>query len=820
MFINPERRATEMKYNTENCSVELTVRSLCALALSSGDLGGINSIDCDSASFDRDMLRILQAESEGFYNTEVTLSNTNTVDGICFTVSERADGIIRKADGSVEVDVSKCAKNYEFALPPREYLLARLKCFAYFLCVRDGMDSIRGRISYINPESKKTKYYRYRLEREALKEFYLELLSKISGRARVVLCREVEGKPSAASAPFPYPELREGQEMMIRECYSAIKREKRIFVEAPTGTGKTVSSLYPAVRALGEGHIDKIFYLTAKASTRREAYLAAEKLFRAGAMLKTVVISAKEQVCACGYTRMGAGGKNPCNPIDCPYARGYYDRVGGALDELLSDKNGYPRQLICNVAKKHSVCPYELSLDLSEYCDIIICDYNYAFDPMVYFRRYFSDCEGGGRYAFLVDEAHNLADRARDMYSATVKRSEILMIRDMVGAVDSDLKIAADSLIMAITRQRNLCKDSLVKDGEGNEMGFYLSRSPLESLNKEIDACKKKCDGWLKKNKDHPIYGELNGLCSSMRRYLAVNEYFDKGFLCYVEILGGDISVKTYCLDPSPTMNGLLSRAKASVLFSATLTPAEYFCDVLGGSKNSESLTLPSPFDPENLCVSVVDYLSVRSEDRKKNYAKYATVIAATVSPMRGNYIAYFPSYECLEGVLEVFSRKYPKVEVIVQSRGMGTEEKERFLSAFREDRGTLRVGFCVLGGAFSEGVDLPGSRLIGSIIFGVGIPALSNERNIIKEYFDNDQGNGYDYAYTYPGMNRVLQAVGRVIRREGDRGIAVLVDDRYAEPKYRGLFPKHWEGVQYAGNARSLAEIMRRFWENSGDCK
>ena len=424
------------------------------------------------------------------------------------------------------------------------------------------------------------------------------------------------------------------------------------------------------------------------------------------------------------------------------------------------------------------------------------------------------------KYAFLIDEAHNLADRARDMYSATVKRSEIAELREVIHPVSDELSVSADALIMAIDRLKRLCKGDITKDADGNDMGFYMSQSPLENFNKELDIFRKKCDGWLKRNKDHPISGDVEVLSASIRRYMAVNEYFDKGFLCYVELFGGDITVKTYCLDPSPTMDTLLNRAKGVVLFSATLTPTEYFCDVLGGAKNADRVSLPSPFDPENLCVTVVDGLSARAEDRKKNYGRYATIIAATVSQKHGNYIAYFPSYECLEGVLDVFRRKYPKVEAVAQSRGMGAAEKESFLSAFRDDVGHLRVGFCVLGGAFSEGVDLPGSRLIGSIIFGVGIPALSNERNIIREYFDNTVGSGYEYAYTYPGMNRVLQAVGRVIRREGDRGVAVLVDDRYSEPKYRALFPKHWEGIHCTGNARSLAEIVRRFWEKQGDCE
>ena len=803
-----------MRYNTENCSVELSVRELCRCALLSGDLGGAAYTDTDALAFGRDIHKKLQSEADGFYNSEVTLNNTSLYNGVYYAVSGRADGIIRQADGFVCVDEIKCVRGYEFFMEPRAVYLAQMKCYAYFLCVRDELPSIRCRLTYYNVDSGKTKYFNYRFSEEALRSFYFGLLEKLEWRAHLEIVRTVETLPSAAVAKFPYPELREGQEIMIHRAYSALKHGHRVFVEAPTGTGKTVSALYPAVRALGEGHIDRIFYLTAKASTRREAYAASAKLFEGGACLRTAVITAKEQVCPMKSYGMAAGKRNLCNPIDCPYARGYYDRVEGALRELLSSNNGYPRTLISKVAEKYTVCPYELSLDLSEFCDIIICDYNYAFDPSVYFRRYFSDMGRKEGYAFLVDEAHNLADRARDMYSATVKYSEIAELREVVSPVSDELGTAAGGLLIATERLKKLCKGDITKDADENDMGFYMSHAPLENFNKELDAFRKKCDGWLKKNKDHPISGEVDGLSSSIRRYMAVNEYFDKGFLCYVELYGGDITVKTYCLDPSPTMDTLLKRARGAVLFSATLTPTEYFCDVLGGSKNAERVSLPSPFDPENLCVAVVDGLSARSEDRKKNYARYATLIAATVSPKHGNYIAYFPSYECLEGVLEVFKRKYPKVEVVAQSRGMGAQEKESFLSAFRDDVGHLRIGFCVLGGAFSEGVDLPGSRLIGSIIFGVGIPALSNERNIIKEYFDNTVGMGYEYAYTYPGMNRVLQAVGRVIRREGDRGVAVLVDDRYSEPKYRALFPSHWEGVQCTGNARSLAEIIRRFWE------
>ena len=403
------------------------------------------------------------------------------------------------------------------------------------------------------------------------------------------------------------------------------------------------------------------------------------------------------------------------------------------------------------------------------------------------------------------------------MYSAELKLSDLASaFKGIRSAGDElgDIRKELEALMAVFWSLRRLCRDNLTKDSEGKESGFYMNDLPSEALNKSLEIFKHKLDSWLMKNREHLFFEPLAELSSKIRKYSVVNECFNKGFRYYVEIFGGDITSKIYCLDPSPVMDSLLNRSWSSVLFSATLTPREYFTDVLGGQKNTVDISLPSPFNKENLCVAVADYISARFEDREKNAARFATVIAATVCSKPGNYIAYFPSYACLEGVLGVFRKKYPKVEVIVQQKGMSARRKEEFLGAFKDDSGHLRVGFCVLGGVFAEGVDLPGSRLIGSIIFGVGLPGLSNERNIIQEYFDVNMGNGYDYAYTYPGMNNVLQAAGRVIRRDDDKGVVVLVDDRYSTPKYRELFPEHWNDIKYAGNAQSLAEIIRRFWE------
>lgn len=805
-----------MRYNDEKCAVEISAWELCSLALKNGDLDAsfarIEPIEDDGTLYYR-----LQSEAGAYYNPNMELWSTTERNGIYYSVQTCADGVIRRDDGAV-VDKLKRVKGRGYLLPPDELSLAMLKCSAYFLCIKEELPHVRGRITYYGNDTKKFKYFYYNFAKVELASFFNSLLEKIEWRARLAVLRTTEELTSAENAVFPYGELREGQEWMIREAYSAIKHGKRLFVEAPTGTGKTISALFPAIKALGKGYCDKIFYLTPKTATRREAFAAASRLHAGGTMTRTVMITAKEQVCPC--REGGVFNRNMCSSAYCQYSRGYYDRVDGALREMLEDYRGYSRGLICKVAQKHRVCPYELSLDLSELCDVVICDYNYVFDPSVYFRRYFGSERPDERYVFLVDEAHNLANRAREMYSAELRCSEFERMIPALGSDDAasgELEKLMDPVISAVRSVKRLCRNTLTRDEDGNDVGFYMSAEPTERIISALDSFRKKCDLWLCKNENSPIYELLSPLCAAVRRFLTVSEYFDPKFRFYAEILGGDILLKIYCIDPSDILDSLLCLASASVMFSATLTPPDYFRDVLGGGKNSETLTLPSPFQSENLCVAVADYVNTRFDEREDNANRFVSVIAAAVINRRGNYIAYFPSYRCLEQTYKAFAEKYPKVETVVQNKHMSAAQRDEFLAAFKNDTGHLRIGFCVLGGVFSEGVDLPGSRLIGAIIFGVGLPGLSNERNMIREYFDmrSDEGVGYDYAYTFPGMNNVLQAAGRVIRTQQDAGIVVLADDRYATPKYRALFPAHWQGVQYAGNASSLAEIIRRFWEN-----
>ena len=814
-----------MKYNKETCALEISAHELCSLALRTGDMGGIPLASDALARDDRELYYRIQSEAGAYYNPDVELYNTISLDGIYFTVSAVADGIIRKPSGLV-VDTIKCVRGKAFYRQPDAFTLGLLKCSAYFACVRDGLEAVDGRVSYYNVGTKKLKYFNYRFLASELGEFYLYMLERIKYRAQIAVEREQNDRPSAENAVFPYTELREGQESMIRESFLAFKNGERLFVEAPTGTGKTISALFPAVRALGRGLCDKIFYLTAKTSTGKEAFSAVSKLHKAGVMMRTVMLSAKEQMCPYSRTSpagsAACGSRSRCRSERCELLRGYYDRVDGALREILGSYRGYSRSFIYEIALKHRVCPYELSLDLSELCDVVICDYNYAFDPHVYLRRYFGQnaLDAGAGYVFLIDEAHNLADRARDMYSAELKLSDVERVLTMIAPDDNaaaEISELLTPVIRDIKRIKRLCREDTVKDENGEERGFYVASEPPEPVSRSLSALAKGIDVWSFKNELHPLAESILALRSDVGRYLRICDFFDRNFKFYATIANGDIVLRLYCLDPSEIMNTLLTRARASVMFSATLTPTDYFCDVLGGGKKARKLSLPSPFPSENLCVVVADWINTRLDVREDNAKRFATLIAATVSARAGNYIAYFPSYQCLEQTHKMFTRKYPRVETVVQKKHMSIGEREEFLSAFKDDTGHLRVGFCVLGGVFSEGVDLPGSRLIGSVVFGVGLPGLSNEKNIVKEHFDlkSDEGIGYDYAYTFPGMNNVLQAAGRVIRRDDDRGVVVLADDRYATPKYTTLFPKHWRGIKCAGNASSVAEIMRRFWEN-----
>ena len=805
-----------MRYNENEYCIEMSAEEICTLCARNSDLDSRppSSMNIQSKSFDTylsqmpDYDRALES-----VRSMCELSNTAQFDGIYYTVSACADRAFKNGDmGTVDRFIER--RFVDGDIFPSNYDIALLKINAHFYASKYSLSRVDTRIIVCLTDTKKIKVIEDSFSAEDLRRFYLDLLLGVDFFGKQMLERRNEILPRAKKVPFPYTDIREGQEEMIKTVYRGIVKGKSIFVQAPTGIGKTISSLYPAIRALSEDRIDKIFYLTAKASTRREAFGAMKKMHAAGAKLKTIIISAKDSVCACPKKHAsGLPASNYCNASDCDFANGYYERVNGAIRELLSGYSGYTQALILSVAKKYRVCPYELSLDLSLYCDVIICDYNYVYDPIIYFQRYFGEKGIDGRYVFLVDEAHNLPDRAIDMYSATLSMNAFSNIASILPPYDSEIIGELDGFVCTLEECKKLCYDNMFKNEKGEEQGYYISQNSYTEIEKRVEKLHGAVGAWIRKNKLSPHLVAVKELYSALSKYKKIFELYDEHYMFFIEVSGGDVKVRLSCLDPSHLLKICHNRAVSSVMFSATLEPIDYFSDILGGDKKSIKIQLPSPFKKENLCLVCVDSINTRFEEREQSYKKIASCIAGAVSGKAGNYIVFFPSYKYMNEVLSEFEKKYPKVRVFAQSGNMTYAEKEEFLANFKEDTGVLRLGFCVLGGSFSEGIDLPGTRLIGTVIIGVGLPGISSERNIMKEYFERTREGGYDYAYTYPGMNRVLQAAGRVIRTDDDRGIVVLLDDRYATEQYKMMFPLHWSHARFVHSASELAEITRKFW-------
>ena len=782
-----------MLYNEITGAVEIELGELCAVAFGRRNYK-------DEAEATEDISILGTADSEGF--TSVRLQNTCRIAGILVKVTGVAESICVQ-NGTPMLDYSKRVAKLPCADQPQS-IPVRQRALGYMLAAVKQLEVLTIRQIFVT-QSGEQATFSSTVTVATLQQEYTELLGRALPYIENCVRDHKEVRPSTKDIAFPYPEVREGQEEFMRECYRDILHSKRLFIQAPTGIGKTISTMYPAVRALGKGKCDKVFYLTAKASTRREAMAAAKRIFDAGAHLRTIVLAAKEQMCpAENYT------SRTCKHA-CPRSLSH-TKIMQAISELLTCQSGFTPSLIRRTADKYGICPYELSLDLSEFCNIIICDYNYVYSPAVKLRRYFE--ENNGKYVLLVDEAHNLTDRARDMFSASLRADDLSGLAQMLPEHDPLHKKLYVSLGV-LSKVKNYCRDSLHVDADGVERGYYFSKQPLDEVDQALSDLEISVAKWLKTHSYDALYDQIEAFHTALRAYVTAARAYDSGFVTYLTVQDGALTLNLLCLDPSTQLEACNARAEAVIMFSATLTPPSYFAQTLGGGKDAVSVNFPSPFPRENLCVAVADCVSTTYEEREKSVKKIASYIAASVCGKVGNYMVYFPSYSYMQKVVDVFRARYPDVPIAVQQRGMTQEQKEAFLDAFCADNPSMLIGFCVLGGSFSEGVDLPGGRLIGSIIVGVGIPGLSDERNIIRDHYADKNGYGYEYAYVYPGMNRVLQAAGRVIRTDTDRGVVILLDRRYAEQRYIDLFPPHWEDVRFASDAQSLAKIVSGFWKS-----
>ncbi len=801
-----------MIYDRGTKTITASVTELAARVHRQDDLGARTSPRVTAEQGAQIHRRLAEEAGPGFV-PEVELSHRCRLADLDFCITGRADGVITDEAGITVVELKVLrARDYYTTQPAHT---AQLICYAYFYAASSGMPYINTQLSYYNPDRDEMRHVMRTYSLEQLKNAFYDILAQFSRWAALAVERETRRIPSIRAAAFPFGRMRPGQDELALAVFRAIRRGERLFVQAPTGIGKTMSVLYPAVKALGEGKCERIFYLTAKGSTAREAWGAARLLAQKGAMLRTVMISAKAGMCLCAEARADSAHLHAyCNPTSCPYAAGYYSRSADAVYALLTEGLGVTSAMIRRTGETFGVCPYELSLDLAEHAELIICDYNYLFDPKAYLRRFFDDGRPSSeRCVFLIDEAHNLPDRARGMYSAELRQRDFANLYAHIPTEDREADGMLADVILALRRLRRIYRSDLDPDEAGNLVGGVVRSSPDSGVMDSLSAFVCRAEEWMRINRTHPHLPAIRELCEKTEDMLGLAQLADTHFRWCIEFDAADVRLRLLCLDPAKLLAARLALGRSAVFFSATLTPTEYFADLLGGGAADVMLSLPSPYPPENLCLAAVDGISTRYADREESIPKIVRCIAATVSAKAGHYMVYFPSYAYMEAVFSRFTARYPQVKVRAQKRGMDAEEREKFIASFAADDRDLLVGFCVLGGSFSEGVDLPGRALIGTVIVGVGIPRLGVERGLLAEYYQDKCEQGYAYAYTYPGMNKVLQAAGRVIRREDDRGIVVLIDDRYSSAEYVRLFPPHWDGMRFVGDASALRELARRFW-------
>ena len=741
------------------------------------------------------------------YHKKQALCRTVSRGGLFYEIGGTADGIARE-NGKVTVCVNRLFGDYTSKLDTDRTAetVALAALLACMVAESELLGSVAFRITFFH-NSRDIRVIEKSFSRRELTEAVGRLLDLHRPFAALEAERLCVRIPNCKTLAFPYPEMRPQQRDFIVETLRTIGGGGKALIEAPTGTGKTAAALYPALRALGAGMIDKIFYFTSKNTTALAALDAARNM-SASTGIRAVHITAKERICP---VRLRDPMK--CTPEVCPRARGHYGRVPDALAELVRSAHIYDADTIAEAAGRHSVCPYELSLDLSEACDIVICDCNYLIAEAAYFRRYFEPGATDARYVFLFDEAHNLLDRAKACYGGELRRSEIRRFLDEVRTVPKNAVCdALADLEFYIDSMRELCADSMEEDDAGAVHGF----TTVHSFDKQLYDLLAAFDRAAAKYIRSPLCGSLPDhlylLHDKVKKYLTAMELFDRCFVGTVTVHGDEVIAKIVCIDPSGQLAKKTARGRASIFFSATLTPLDYYA-TLYGAPDAAKLKLDCPYDRANLCVCIMDKLSVRYQFRSQNAAAVADAIMQTVSRRDGNYMVYFPSYAYMTEVQTLFKYKYPHIRTVVQAKDMSEHARRGFLDAFRAGARTTLVGFSVLGGIYAEGIDLVGDRLIGSVIVGVGLVQPSDENEILREYYDDKYEAGREYAYIYPGFNRVLQAAGRVIRTETDCGVVVFIDERYAEPTYKELMPAQYRTAKFVGDTQALGAVLDRFW-------
>lgn len=842
-----------------------SVRNLVEFILRGGDIDNRSGRMITDAMMEGSKIhRKIQRSMGEDYQAEVPLALTIEAEEYMLVIEGRADGIAYgefpnqnsekeaytqdtfldrtgKSEEMVYIDEIKGVyRNVATMEAPVYVHKAQAMCYAYIYALQNHLDQIGVQMTYCNLDTEDVKLFQEVFAWDTLADWFGNLIAEYRKWADWQIMWRRKRQESIQNLEFPYP-YREGQRKLVGDVYRTIRRGKNLFLQAPTGVGKTISTIFPAVKAVGEELADRIFYLTAKTITATVAKETFGLLREQGYQAKIIQLTAKEKLCLCGNTAIeqeAADQDNPypdfpqikleCNPQNCPYAKGHFDRVNDAVFELLQASDLFTREEILAQARKHRVCPFELSLDVATWCDNILCDYNYVFDPNVYLKRFFQD-SSKEKYLFLVDEAHNLVDRSREMYSATLYKEDILAVKKIMKPHNQAIARTLDKCNKAMLDFKRECENYSVCESVG-VLTFYLMR--LVSQMEEF----------FEKPREFPDKKTVLDFYFELRNFVNIYDLVDENYVIYDEMQeDGRFMIKLFCVDPSKNLQKCIDKSVSTIFFSATLLPINYYKRLLSTKEDNYAIYAQSTFDETQRLLAFGRDVSTKYTRRgPAEYEKIARYIRAAIRSKKGNYMVFFPSYKMMQDVYDVFVRVERESDtrngvavsdeqniaeesleesltIIMQHSNMNEAEREEFLQAFEQEDGGTLVAFCVMGGIFGEGIDLKNDRLIGAVIVGTGLPQISNEREILKQYYDKQGLSGFDYAFRYPGINKVLQAAGRVIRTQEDRGIIVLLDERFLQSDYNALYPREWKN-RIVGNVETVDAEICKFWENTKD--
>ena len=771
-------------------SLSLSVHQLVDFLLRTGDIDN-RVYNKTTMSEGTKIHSFYQSKQKSNYISEYYLKETFYVSDFTVTLDGRADGVIIEEDKVIIDEIkSTISPLNEYYESQKNWHLGQAKCYALMYAHLNHLDQIDVQLTYIHQLENTRMFKHFTYKTSALEEDVRNLIKDYIEFYQTIVDRTEKRNLSAKTLSFPFQKFRAGQKELSKYAYGIAKNGGILFAEAPTGIGKTMSTLYPFAKSFSDDENEKIFYLTAKNSGRTMAFEATKLLLENGLYASGIMITAKDKTCFCP----GKG----CNPDECPFAKDYYTNIRRVLVESLKEYKLFTPELIADIAKQYAVCPFELSLDLSLYVDIIVCDYNYLFDPLVYLKRYFD--EDASKMIVLVDESHNLVDRGREMYSASFDSYSFKKARKAVTHLEhKKIKNAIKRISKMFKRYDDL--------PEGDHVIEFLEDTDVNGINAYLLAASD-----VNKHHHPAVTEEFTNFFFDLNKFSKLYEMIDSSFVLYVtKTASGETKITLYCLDPREHLKASLNKVKSKVIFSATLSPSQYYIDLLGGTNNDPLLRLPSPFPKENLDILVAPTVSVRYKKRGQTFQEVANYALTLIKGHIGNYFIYVPSYEYLENLKPYLIDK--DINLIVQEKDMSEIDKTQFLSCFVDKPKETTVGLAVVGGAFGEGIDLVADRLIGVVVVGVGLPQICFERNLIRSYFDQKGQDGFSYSYLNPGLNKVMQAVGRVIRSEKDRGVALLIDDRYLSKTYQDLFKDKWSHYKVVTSTKDVKDEVENFW-------